>query len=59
MTSKMPVVELERRLSTERVLDIFTMQPKVGIVTYSDSKRLTKLGALTHSFLEISTADSK
>ena len=30
MPLKMPVVELERRLSTERVLDIFTMQPKVG-----------------------------
>lgn len=25
----MPVIELERRLSTERTLDIFTMKPKV------------------------------
>ena len=36
------MVELERRLSTERVLDIFTMQPKVGIVTHSNAKPLTK-----------------
>jgi len=48
MTLKMPVVELERRLSTERVLDIFTMQPKVCIVTYSNAKRLIKHGTLTH-----------
>ena len=44
MTVKIPVVELERRLSTERVLDIFTMQPKVGIVTHSNAERLTKCG---------------
>lgn len=25
----MPVTDLERRLSTDRTLDIFTMQPKV------------------------------
>jgi hypothetical protein len=52
MTSKMPLVELERRLSTERVLDIFTMQPKVCIVTYSNTKRSIKRETLTHSFLE-------
>ncbi len=50
MSLKVPVVELERRLSTERVLDIFTMQPKVGIVTYSITKRLTKHGTLTYFF---------
>jgi hypothetical protein len=42
MTLNMPVVELERRLSTERVLDIFTMQPKVGIIPHSNAKCLTK-----------------
>ena len=47
MTLKMPVVELERRLSTERVLDIFTMQPKVGIL---NAKRLSKHGTLTDFF---------
>ena len=50
MTLEMPVIELERRLSTERVLDIFTMQPKVGIVTYLNAKRLAKHGTLTHFF---------
>ena len=57
MPSKMPLVELERRLSTERVLDIFTMQPKVSIVTCSNTKHPTKCE--THSFPEISNADSK
>ncbi len=50
MTLMMPVVELERRLSTERALDIFTMQPMVGIVTYLNAKHLTKHGTLTHYF---------
>jgi len=45
---KVPVVELERRLSTERVLDIFTMQPKVGIVAHSNAMRLTKYDTLAH-----------
>ena len=57
MTLKTPVVELERRLSTERVMDIFTMQPKVGIVTYLNAERLTKHGILTDFFL--SNLDSK
>lgn len=42
MTVKIPVGELERRLSTERVLDIFTMQPKVGIVTRENAKCRTE-----------------
>ena len=50
MTLKMPVVELERQLSTEGVLDIFHDEPKVGIVTYFHGKHLTKHGTLTYFF---------
>jgi len=29
MAKKMPIADLERRLATERTLDIFSMTPKV------------------------------
>ena len=44
------MVELEQRLSTERVLDVFTVQPKVGIVTYLIAERLSKHSTLTDFF---------
>jgi hypothetical protein len=37
------VIELERRLSTERVLDIFTMQPKVGSYCHSLKRQANTL----------------
>lgn len=34
-TLSMPITDLERRLSVDRTLDIFTMTPKVGNVLVS------------------------
>ena len=50
MTLKTSVVELERPLSTEWVLDVFHDEPNVGIVTYFHGKRLTKHGTPTCFF---------